>query len=155
MEKIMLEFITFMIIGFRIYLLNNFKVNSIIDKMFNLYRLKNYSPFLGYLILFYIEIILIAEYSILGVLDIGLLIIAILDIFVQYKNIFISIVTNDKQVYLDTIIKSNFNTLTKEEYYQINDELNKFQSFWKLYSTELIVFFFVVWTTEMSGGFGG
>ena len=151
----LVELIAFLIIGFRIYILSGFKVQSVLDKMFALYTLKNYSPFLGYTVLFYMEIIVIAEYYLMGVLDVGLLFLAAIDIFVQYKNIFISLVTHDKQAYLDTIIKSNFQTLTKDEYYQISDELNKPQPMWKLYSTELIVFVFVVWTVEFSGGFSG
>jgi len=154
-NSMLIELIAFLIIAFRIYILSGFKVNSVLDKMFSLYTLKNYSPFTGYTVLFYIEIIIIAEYYILGVLDVGLLFLGVIDIFIQYKNIFISLVTHDKQAYLDTIIKSNFKTLTKDEYYQISDELNKPQSIWKLYSTELIVFLFVVWTVELSGGFGG
>ena len=154
-NSMLIELIAFLIIAFRIYILSEFKVNSVLDKMFSLYTLKNYSPFTGYTVLFYIEIIIIAEYYILGVLDVGLLFLGVIDIFIQYKNIFISLVTHDKQAYLDTIIKSNFKTLTKDEYYQISDELNKPQSIWKLYSTELIVFLFVVWTVELSGGFGG
>jgi hypothetical protein len=154
-NKELIELIAFLIIGFRLYVLSGFKVNSVLDKMFTLYTLKNYHPFLGYTVLFYIEIIIIAEYYLLGVLDVGLLFLAAIDIFVQYKNIFISLVTHDKQAYLDTIIKSNFQTLTKDEYYKITDELNKPQPVWKLYSTELIVFLFVVWTVEMAGGFGG
>jgi len=154
-NSMLIELIAFLIIAFRIYILSEFKVNSVLDKMFSLYTLKNYSPFTGYTVLFYIEIIIIAEYYILGVLDVGLLFLGVIDIFIQYKNIFISLVTHDKQAYLDTIIKSNFKTLTKDEYYQISDELNKPQSMWKLYSTELIVFLFVVWTVELSGGFGG
>jgi hypothetical protein len=148
--KVMVELIAFLIIGFRLYILNSFGVKSVLDKMFALYTLKNYSPFLGYSVLFYMEIIIIAEYYLLGVLDIALLFLAVIDIFVQYKNIFISLVTHDKQAYLDTIIKSNFQTLTTEEYYKIVDELNKPQPIWKLYSTEFIVFLFVVWTIELS-----
>jgi hypothetical protein len=148
--KVMVELIAFLIIGFRLYILNSFGVKSVLDKMFALYTLKNYSPFLGYSVLFYMEIIIIAEYYLLGVLDIALLFLAVIDIFVQYKNIFISLVTHDKQAYLDTIIKSNFQTLTTEEYYKIVDELNKPQPIWKLYSTEFIVFLFVIWTIELS-----
>ncbi len=155
-NKIIIEIIAFLIIAFRIYILSGFKTQSVIDKMFALYSLKNYSPILGYPTLFYIEIILIAEYYLLGILDIGLLFFAIIDIFLQYKNIFIPLVTHDKQAYLDTIIKSNFQTLSKDDYYKIVDELSKHQPFWKLYSTELIVFVFVVWTVELGGsGFGG
>jgi len=154
-NAVLIELITFLVIGFRLYILSGFKVQSISDKMFALYTLKNYSPFLGYFVMFYMEIIIIAEYYILGTLDVGLLFLAVIDIFIQYKNIFISLVTHDKQAYLDTIIKSNFQTLTQSEYYKILDELNKPQPVWKLYSTELIVFLFVVWTVELSGGFGG
>jgi len=154
-NSVLVELIAFLIIAFRIYILSGFKVNSVLDKMFALYTLKNYSPFLGYTILFYMEIIVIAEYYLMGILDVGLLFLAAIDIFVQYKNIFISLVTHDKQAYLDTIIKSNFQTLTKDEYYQISDELNKPQPVWKLYSTEFIVFLFVIWTIEFSGGFSG
>ena len=154
-NSVLVELIAFLIIAFRIYILSGFKVQSVIDKMFALYTLKNYSPFLGYTVLFYMEIIVVAEYYLMGILDIGLLFLAAIDIFVQYKNIFISLVTHDKQAYLDTIIKSNFQTLTKDEYYQISDELNKPQPMWKLYSTALIVFLFVVWTVEFSGGFSG
>jgi len=151
----LVELVAFLIIAFRIYILSSFNVNSVIDKMFALYSLKNHHPFLGYTILFYIEIIVIAEYYLLGMLDVGLLFLAVIDIFIQYKNIFISLITNDKQTYLDTIIKLNFQTLTKDEYYKLTDELKKPQPMWKLYSTELIVFLFVVWTVEFSGGFSG
>ena len=157
MNNIMLiELVAFLVISFRIYMLSSFQVKSVFDKMFALYSLKNYSPFIGYTVLFYMEIILVGEYYILGVLDIGLLFLAAIDIFIQYKNIFISLVTHDKQVYLDTIIKSNFQTLTKDEYYKIKDELEKPQPVWKLYSTELIVFLFVVWSATLGvGGFNG
>ena len=148
-NNMLVELIAFLTIAFRIYILENLKVNSTIDKMFALYSLKNYQPFIGYIILFYMEIILIVEYSLLEIVDIGLLFLAIIDIFIQYKNIFISLVTNDKKVYLDTIIKTNFQTLTTDEYYKITDELNKSQAIWKLYSTEFIVFLFVVWTIEL------
>jgi hypothetical protein len=154
-NSIMVEVLSFLIIAFRLYILDKFGVKSVADKMFALYTLKNYSPFLGYTILFYIEIIIIVEYLFLGVLDIGLIFLAVIDIFIQYKNIFIPLITHDKKAYLDTIIKSNFQTLSTDEYYKINDELNKQQPVWKLYSTELIVFLFVVWTIEMSGGFVG
>ena len=155
MNNIMLiELVAFLVISFRIYMLSSFQVKSVFDKMSALYSLKNYSPFVGYAVLFYMEIILVGEYYILGILDIGLLFLAVIDIFLQYKNIFISLVTHDKQVYLDTIIKSNFQTLTKDEYYKIKDELEKPQPVWKLYSTELIVFLFVVWSATLGvGGF--
>jgi hypothetical protein len=154
-NEMLIELIAFLIIAFRIYILSNMKVNSVLDKMFALYSLKNHSPFLGYTIMFYIEIILVAEYYILGVLDVGLLFLAVIDVFIQYKNIFISLVTNDKEVYLETIIKSNFKTLTRDEYHKIADELKKPQPAWKLYSTELIVFLFVIWTISMGVGFNG
>jgi hypothetical protein len=154
-NEILIELITFLVIAFRIYILSSMQVKSVIDKMFVLYSLKNNSPFLGYSIMFYIEIILVAEYYILEILDVGLLFLAAIDIFIQYKNIFISLVTNDKEVYLETIIKSNFKTLTREEYHKIADELKKPQPVWKLYSTEFIVFIFVVWTISMGNGFNG
>jgi hypothetical protein len=151
----LIELIAFLVIAFRIYILSSMQVKSAIDKMFIIYSLKNHSPFLGYSIMFYIEIILVAEYYLLGILDIGLLFLAAIDVFVQYKNIFISLVTNDKEVYLETIIKSNFKTLTRDEYHKIADELKKPQPVWKLYSTEWIVFAFVVWTISMGEGFNG
>jgi len=154
-NNVLVELVAFLVIALRIYILSGMNVNSTIDKMFGLYTLKNYNPFLGYTILFYMEIIVIAEYFMLGMLDVGLLFLAVIDIFIQYKNIFIPLVTHDKQAYLDTIIKSNFSTLTTDEYYQLSDELNKPQPIWKLYSTEFIVFLFVVWSVELSGGFGG
>jgi hypothetical protein len=154
-NEIMVELISFLVIAFRIYILNNMRIRSVIDKMFILYSLKNHSPFLGYFIMFYIEIILIAEYYLLGILDVGLLFLAAIDIFIQYKNIFINLITNDKETYLESIIKSNFKTLTRDEYHQIADELKKPQPVWKLYSTELIVFLFVVWTISMGNGFNG
>jgi len=154
-NEMLVELISFLVIAFRLYILSHMKVSSVIDKMFALYNLKNHSPFIGYTLLFYIEIILIAEYYLLGFLDIGLLFLAAIDIFVQYKNIFITLVTNDKEVYLETIIKSNFKTLTRDEYHKISDELKKPQAVWKLYSTEFIVFAFVVWTISMNYGFRG
>jgi len=154
-NEVLIELISFLIIAFRIYILSHMQVKSVLDKMFALYYLKNHSPFIGYTTLFYIEIILIAEYFLLGILDVGLLFFAVIDIFVQYKNIFISLVTNDKEVYLETIIKANFQTLTRDEYHKIADELKKPQPMWKLYSTEFIVFVFVVWTISLGVGFNG
>jgi len=154
-NETLIELIAFLVIAFRMYILGNMQVQSALDKIFSLYSLKNYSPFIGYTIMFYIEIILVAEYYILGFLDVGLLFLAAIDIFIQYKNIFISLVTNDKEVYLETIIKSNFQTLTRDEYHKIADELKKPQPMWKLYSTEMIVFAFVIWTVSMGTGFNG
>ena len=154
-NETLIELITFLVIAFRMYILSSMQVKSVLDKMFAIYSLKNHSPFIGYTIMFYIEIILVAEYYILGFLDVGLLFLAAIDIFIQYKNIFISLVTNDKEVYLETIIKSNFQTLTRDEYHKIADELKKPQPVWKLYSTEMIVFAFVVWTVSMGVVFNG
>ena len=53
MDNIMLmELVAFLVISFRIYMLNHFQVKSVFDKMFTLYSLKNYSPFVGYAVLF-------------------------------------------------------------------------------------------------------
>ncbi|RUM56775.1 MAG: excinuclease ABC subunit A, partial [Nautilia sp.] len=57
-NEMLVELISFLVIAFRLYILSHMKVSSVIDKMFALYNLKNHSPFIGYTLLFYIEIIL-------------------------------------------------------------------------------------------------
>jgi len=150
MEKLLAEIIIFMLIFFRIYILEKFKVKSASDKIFALYYLKNHHPILGIIVIFYIFEIILIEFFLLQKVDIPLLMIGMIELFMVYRHIFIALKTDDKDDYIDTVIKRMFSTLTYDEYIQIKGELYKQLPKLKLYLTEMIVFFFAVWSIELS-----
>lgn len=147
--KLITEIIIFLLIAFRIYILESFKIKSAADKMFTLYYLRNHHPVLGYIIIFYIVEIIIIEFGLLHIVNIALIILATLEMFMVYRHIFIALRTDDRDDYIDTVIKRMFSTLTYSEYIQIKDELYKPQPKWKLYATEMFVFLFAVWNIEI------
>jgi hypothetical protein len=147
--KLIAEIIIFLLIAFRIYILENFKIKSAADKLFALYYLRNHYPILAYIIIFYIVEIIIIELGLLHIVDIALIILATLEMFMIYRHLFISLKTDDKDDYIDTVIKRMFSTLTYSEYIQIKDELYKPQPKWKLYATEMFVFLFAIWNIEI------
>ena len=147
--KLLSEIIIFCIIIFRIYILERFQIKSAADKLFALYYLRNHHTILGYIVIFYIFEIILIELSILHVVDIALLILATIELFMIYRHIFISLRTDDKDDYIDTVIKRMFSTLTYSEYMEIKDQLYKHQPKWKLYITEMIVFLFAIWSIEL------
>ena len=148
--KTLSEILVILIIGFRIYTLEKFKITSAADKLFSLYYLKNHHPFLGYMVIFYILEIILVELFMLQRVDIALIFIFMIELFLVYRHIFISLKTDDKDDYINTVIKRMFKTLTYDEYIQIKDELYKKIPMWKLYMTEIMVFFFAIWSIELS-----
>lgn len=147
--KLIIETIIFLLIAFRIYILESFKIQSAADKLFVLYYLRNHHPFLAYIVIFYIVEIILLELIFLHIVDIALIIIASLEMFMVYRHIFITLRTDDKDDYIDTVIKRIFSTLTYSEYIEIKDELYKPQPKWKLYATEMMVFLFAIWSIEI------
>jgi len=148
--KTLSEILVILIIGFRIYTLEKFKITSAADKLFSLYYLKNHHPFLGYMVIFYILEIILIEFFMLQRVDIALIFIFMIELFLVYRHIFISLKTDDKDDYINTVIKRMFKTLTYDEYIQIKDELYKKIPMWKLYMTEIMVFFFAIWSIELA-----
>ncbi len=148
--KTISEILVILIISFRIYTLEKFKIQSAADKLFALYYLKNHYPLLGYTIVFYILEIILIELFMLQRVDIALIFIFMIEIFLIYRHIFISLKTDDKNDYIDTVIKRMFKSLTYDEYIQIKGELYKKIPMWKLYMTEIIVFFFAIWSIEIA-----
>lgn len=146
--KLLAEILIFLLIAFRIYILESFKIESAADKIFALYYLKNHHPLIGYVTIFYIFEIILIEYSLLNILDIVLIILFTMELFLVYRHIFISLVTDDKEDYLDVLIKRMFSTLTYTEYQEIREELTKKLPYWKLYLTEMMVFFFAIYSIE-------
>jgi len=146
--KFIAEVLIALIIGFRIYILSKFNIKSAADKLFALYYLKNHYPILGYIIIFYIFEIIILEVSLLQIIDIVLVILFTMEAFLIYRHLFISLKTDDKEDYIDIVIKRMFSTLTYSEYQEIKNELFKPQPLWKLYLTEMMVFFFAIWAIE-------
>ncbi len=146
--KLIAEIIITLIIGFRIYILSTFNIKSAADKLFALYYLKNHHPLLGYAVIFYILEIIMVQIILLRIIDIVLIIIFMMELFLVYRHIFISLKTDDRDDYLDIVIKRMFTTLTYSEYQQIKSELFKPQPVWKLYLTEIMVFFFAIWSIE-------
>ncbi len=147
--KLIIEILIVLIIGYRIYILERFGVNSAADKLFALYYIKNHYYTTGIIIIFYIFEIAGMELLISKV-DIPLIFIGMIELFMVYRHIFISLKTDDKNNYLDTVIKRMFRTLTYDEYIQIKEELYKPQPKWKLYFTEILVFFFAIWSIEIA-----
>ena len=147
--KLILEFIVIFIIGFRIYILEHFNIKSAADKLFALYYLKNHYPLLGYIVIFYILEIIIIQ-LLFNIIDIVLIIIVTMEMFLIYRHLFISLKTDNKDDYIDIVIKRIFTTLTYSEYQKIKEEFYKIQPKWKLYSTELLVLFFAIWSIEFN-----
>ena len=147
--KLIAELIIIFIIAFRIYTLEKFGIKSAADKLFALYYIKNHYPLLGYLLIFYILEIILVQIIFLNKLDITLVIIFSIELFMVYRHIFIPLQTDDKDDYIDVVIKRIFTTLTYSEYQQIKNELYKIQPKYKLYITEMLVFFFAIWTIEL------
>jgi len=148
--KTLSEILVILIISFRIFTLEKFKITSAADKLFALYYLKNHYPALGYTIIFYILEIILIELFMLQRVDIALIFIFMIELFLVYRHIFISLKTDDRDDYMDTVIKRMFKTLTYDEYIQIKGELYKKIPYWKLYMTEIIVFFFAIWSIEIA-----
>jgi len=148
--KLLAEILVFMLITFRIYTIEKFGVKSASDKLFALYYIKNHYPLLGIIIIFYIFEIVFIELFLLQKVDIPLIMIGMIELFLIYRHIFIALKTDDKDDYIDTVIKRMFSTLTYDEYIQIKSELYKQLPKWKLYLTEMIVFFFAIWSIEIS-----
>ncbi len=146
--KLIAELLIVLIIGFRIYVLNRFDIKSAADKLFALYYLKNHYPILGYIVIFYILEIILIQIFFLKIVDIVLIILFTMEVFVIYRHIFIALKTDDKEDYIDVVIKRMFTTLTYSEYQEIKNELFKPQPAWKLYLTEMMVFFFAIWSIE-------
>ena len=148
--KTLSEILVIMIITFRIYTLEKFKIQSAADKLFALYYLKNHHPLLGYVVIFYILEIILVEIFLMHRVDIALIFLFTMELFLVYRHIFIALKTDDKDDYIDTVIKRMFSTLTYDEYIEIKGELYKKVPKWKLYITEIIVFFFAIWTIEIA-----
>ncbi len=147
--KLIAEVLILLIIAFRIYILESFNIKSAADKIFALYYLKNHHPLLGYVVLFYILEIIIIQLTLLKIVDIVLIIIFMMEVFLIYRHIFISMKTDDREDYIDILIKRMFKTLTYSEYQEIKNELYKPLPKWKLYLTEMMVFFFAIWSIEI------
>jgi len=124
--KLISEILIFLIIAFRIYILESFKIKSAADKIFALYYLKNHHPLLGYFVLFYILEIIIIQISLLQIVDIVLIIIFMMEVFLIYRHIFIALKTDDRDDYIDILIKRMFKTLTYSEYQEIKSENQNF-----------------------------
>lgn len=147
--KLIVELIVFFIIAFRIYTLEKFGIKSAADKLFALYYIKNHYPLLGYFLIFYILEIVLVQIIFLNKLDITLFIIFSIELFMVYRHIFIPLKTDNKDDYIDVVIKRIFSTLTYSEYQHIKSELYKLQPKYKLYITEMLVFFFAIWGIEL------
>ncbi len=148
--KLLAEILITLIVAFRIYILQSFNIKSAADKIFALYYLKNHYPILGYLLIFYMFEIILIQIFLLQKVDIVLIILFTMEIFFVYRHIFISLKTDDMDDYIDIVIKRIFTTLTYSEYQQIKTELYKPQPIWKLYLTEMIVYFFSIYSIELS-----
>ena len=149
-NKLLVEIFVILLILYRIYTLSKFNIKSAADKLFALYYLRNHYPLIGAIIIFYIFEIVLVEFIFLNKVDIPLVFLGMIELFMIYRHIYISLRTDDKDDYIDTVIKRMFSTLTYSEYIEIKNELYKPQPIWKLYITEMIVLFFAVWSIEIA-----
>jgi len=147
--KLIIELLVIFLIGYRIYILEKFNIKSAADKLFALYYLKNHHPLMGAIVIFYIFEIVFLELALLNRVDIPLIFLGMIELFLVYRHIYISLQTDNKDDYIDVVIKRMFSTLTYSEYQEIKNELYKPQPYWKLYLTELIVLFFSIWYIEI------
>jgi len=148
--KLLLEIFVILLIGYRIYSLQKFNIKSAADKLFALYYLRNHYPIIAAVIIFYIFEIVAVEFIVLQQVNIPLIFLGVIEIFMIQRHIYIPLKTDDKEDYIDTVIKRMFITLTYSEYIQIKEELYKPQPIWKLYLTEIIVLFFAIWSISFS-----
>ena len=148
--KLAVEIFAILLIGFRIYTLQKFNIKSAADKLFALYYLRNHHPLIGAIVIFYIFEIAAAELIVLEKADIPLIFLGMIELFMIYRHIYIPLKTDDRDDYIDTVIKRIFSTLTYSEYMEIKGELYKHLPIWKLYLTEMIVLFFAIWSIEMT-----
>ena len=149
-NKFLVEIFVISLIGYRIYTLQKFNIKSAAEKLFALYYLRNHYPFIAAIIIFYIFEIAAVEFIVLNKVDIPLIFLGMIELFMVYRHIYIPLKTDDRDDYIDTVIKRMFSTLTYSEFMQIKNELYKPQPIWKLYLTEMIVFFFAIWSIEFS-----
>jgi hypothetical protein len=146
--KLLVEIIIILLIGYRIFILEKFGIKSAADKLFALYYIKNHYPLLGYTLIFYIFEIILIQMIALKIVDITLIFIGMIELYMIYRHLFIALKTDDREDYIDTVIKRMFTTLTYSEYQEIKNELYKPQPKWKLYISEMMVFFFAIWAIE-------
>ena len=154
MDSLILEILVFGIILYRISVFQKFKVESASDKMFVVYYLKNHEPLVGYLIIFYIPIIVLLEIFLAGKIDLALIFLGTMEIFLKYKHIFTDLQTTNQDMFIDNLIKKSFANLTKSEYLEIKQKLEEKAPWWKLYMNEFMVFVFAIWTIELGGSVG-
>ncbi len=147
-NKLLIETFVILLILYRIYILQKFNIKSAADKLFALYYLRNHHPVMAAVIIFYIFEIAAIEFIVLNKVDIPLIFLGMIELFMIYRHIYIPLKTDDKEDYIDTVIKRMFSTLTYTEYTEIKGELYKPQPVWKLYLTEMIVLFFAIWSIE-------
>ena len=147
--KLIVELIILFVIAFRIYTLEKFEVKSAADKLFALYYIKNHYPLLGYFLIFYILEIILIQIVFFNKLDIALIVIFSIELFMVYRHIFIPSKIDDKDSYIDVVIKRIFTTLTYPEYQQIKNDLYKIQPKYKIYITEILIFSFATWSVEL------
>ncbi len=149
-NKLLVEIFVILLISYRIYTLQKFNIKSAAEKLFALYYLRNHYPIMAAIIIFYIFEIVAVEFIVLDKVDIPLIFLGMIELFMIYRHIYIPLKTDDRDDYIDTVIKRMFSTLTYSEYMEIKNELYKPQPIWKLYLTEIIVFFFAIWSIEFS-----
>jgi hypothetical protein len=84
--KLLLELLVTGVVGLRIYSLQQFKVSSIGEKLFALYRLRFYSRWIGYLVLFYSTLVALLVTGV-GINSILLWGFALFDTIITYQLI--------------------------------------------------------------------
>jgi len=149
-NKLLVEIFVVLLIIYRIYILQKFNIKSAADKLFSLYYLRNHYPIIASIVIFYIFEIVSIEFIVFNKVDIPLIFLGMIELFMIYRHIYISLKTDDKDDYIDTVIKRMFSTLTYSEYMEIKNELFKPQPIWKLYLTEMMVLFFAIWSIEVA-----
>jgi hypothetical protein len=151
-QKLFLELLVILIIGIRVYYLQQHRVKSIGDKLFALYQARFLKGGWGYLILFYsliITLILLGasiESFLLGIY-------ALLDLVVIFKLLFsISLRTDDKEEFLSLLITQLVSNITYREARELKEYLKRPKPIFLLYADEFIFFLTTILIIESTGG---
>jgi uncharacterized protein YacL len=151
-QKLFLEIIVFLIVGLRIYYLQQNQIKSIGDKLFALYKARFLPGGWGYIILFYSAIITLILLG-ASIESLVLAFFAIFDAIVIYKLILsISVKTDDKEEFYSLLLTRFNSPMTYQEAKQLKEYLTKPSSILLLYIDEFIFFLTTIWIIEVTGG---
>ncbi|MEO1941505.1 MAG: hypothetical protein ABGW77_01275 [Campylobacterales bacterium] len=146
--KLLLELLVTGVVGLRIYSLQQFKVSSIGEKLFALYRLRFYSRWIGYLVLFYSTVVAFLVTGI-GINSIILWGFALFDTIIIYQLI-LTLPPNleEEKGEFSKFLASRLSNSGNIPPSEIEGYLEKPRSALLLYADELLLYFTAIFIIE-------